>query len=914
MPAICDRAAEVRWSPTALPPPLPSCASQARSHVAARSRPGAQVQRWRRLSVVPRAGTRRPRSAATRPRPRPRSLGAPPPASFIGRSAPPPRGAQLSPRPLRVRLQFIAQLEGRCSCAVRPLRLWAGLLAAAGPARSRRVRRERSFTLDAVSATVPAVAVSPCNFELLKPLSMLYSALVARLRELVATLPEDAQPGPDFYGLPWEPVLLTACLGIVSFAIFFWRNVLAVKERIYQVTEQQIAEKVKTTTKDNAELAEKLSSYEQKIKESKRLIQEAKKQNMILSDEAIKYKDKIKVFEKSNELLDDKAKTLHVTLESERKRNMENQDLILENEKSMEKLKEVISMNASEFSEVQVALNEAKLREEKVKSECHQVQEENTRLKKKKMQLQQEVEDQKKLHAELSERIRTLEKSQRDLEATLADKDDNIGALANCIMQLNQLESGTESEGPGPGRCEPGELANGEVGGEESKLKTRMHQLMDVSRTRTAISVLQKDLKLLQVKLRASLSAKCDLEDQVKKLDEDCGTLQAAKAGLEEECRTLQQKVEILNELYQQKEMELQKKLSQEEFEQQQRDQRLSAADEKVVLATEEVKVYKRRIHEMEEELQKTERSFKNQLATHEKKAHENWLKAHHTERLIAEQKRQALSLWHRLVEMTQKLAMLQEEPVIIKPMPDRPGVQNAPRRDPLSQNSSFGPSPVSHNECSLPGCSRPPGAEPPGQPPSASLNFARGNIPRADFDPGPGPGPVANSSSRGSSPAKDMDDGKVSMAAKGPPAYPGPPFLGGPMPPLVGYGPSPPPPLCRPFRPRPMPPRPPPPFVPCMGPPLGLREYAPGILPRRRDLPLHPREFLPGPVPFRPPGPLGPREYFIPAPRMPPPPSGPQDYTPPPATEEPQLSGPREAPASSTSSQEPAQALRQSP
>nr|XP_013012950.1 transport and Golgi organization protein 1 homolog isoform X2 [Cavia porcellus] len=740
---------------------------------------------------------------------------------------------------------------------------------------------------------------------------MLHWFLPCVSKVLVATLPEDAQPGPDFYGLPWEPVLLTACLGIVSFAIFFWRNVLAVKERIYQVTEQQIAEKVKTTTKDNAELAEKLSSYEQKIKESKRLIQEAKKQNMILSDEAIKYKDKIKVFEKSNELLDDKAKTLHVTLESERKRNMENQDLILENQKSLEKLKEVISMNASEFSEVQVALNEAKLREEKVKSECHQVQ------KKKKMQLQQEVEDQKKLHAELSERIRTLEKSQMDLEATLTDKDDSIGALTNCIMQLNQLESGTESEGPGPGRCEPGELANGEVGGEESKLKTRMHQLMDVSRTRTAISVLQKDLKLLQVKLRASLSAKCDLEDQIKKLDEDCGTLQAAKAGLEEECRTLQQKVEILNELYQQKEMELQKKLSQEEFEQQQRDQRLSAADEKVVLATEEVKVYKQRIHEMEEELQKTERSFKNQLATHEKKAHENWLKARNAERLIAEEKRQAVNLRQRLVEMTQKLAMFQEEPVIIKPMPDWPGVQNAPHRGPLSQNGSFGQSPVSGGECSPP-----PGAEPPGRPPSASLNFARRDIPRADFDPGPGP--VANSSSRGSSPAKDMDDGKVSMAAKGPPAYPGPPFLGGPMPPLVGYGPPPPPPLCRPFGPRPMPPRPPPPFVPCMGPPLGLREYAPGILPGRRDLPLHPREFLPGPVPFRPPGPLGPREYFIPAPRMPPPPSGPQDYppppagpqdyTPPPATEEPQVSGPREAPASSTSSQEPAQALRQSP
>nr|XP_013007461.1 transport and Golgi organization protein 1 homolog [Cavia porcellus] len=123
----------------------------------------------------------------------------------------------------------------------------------------------------------------------------------------------------------------------------------------------------------------------------------------------------------------------------------------------------------------------------------------------------------------------------------------------------------------------------------------------------------------------------------------------------------------------------------------------------------------------------------------------------------------------------------------------------------------------------------------------------------------------------------------QVSMASKGPPAYPGLPFLGGPMLRPVDYGPPPTPTLCGPFRPRPMPLQPLLTFVPRMGPPLGLREHAPSILPGRCDLLLHPREFLPAPVPFRPPGPLGPREYFIPAPRMPPQPTGPQDYPPPP-------------------------------
>uniref|UniRef100_A0A8D1N9C7 Transport and Golgi organization protein 1 homolog n=1 Tax=Sus scrofa TaxID=9823 RepID=A0A8D1N9C7_PIG len=569
-----------------------------------------------------------------------------------------------------------------------------------------------------------AAGVTPLDNAILLICSMVFCLT----KMLVATLPDDVQPGPDFYGLPWKPVLITAFLGIVSFAIFFWRTILVVKNRVYQVTEQQISEKLKNIMKENAELVQKLSSYEQKIKESKKHVQETKKQNMILSDEAVKFKDKIKNLEETNETLGDTAKSLRALLESEREQNAKNQDLISENKKSIEKLKDVISVNASEFSEVQIALNEAKLSEEKVKSECHRVQEENARLKKKKEQLQEEIKDWSKAHAELSEQIRSFERAQQDLEVALIHKDDNVNALTNCITQLNCLDCESESEGQNQGGNESDELANGEAGGDRTeKMKSQIKQMMDVSRTQTAISVVEEDLKLLQCKLRASMSAKCTLEDQVKKLEEDCGSLQASKATLEEECKTLRQKVEILNELYQQKEMALQKKLSQEEFERQDREQRLSAADEKVLLAAEEVKTYKRRIEEMEDELQKTERSFKNQIATHEKKAHDNWLKARAAERAMAEERREAANLRHRLLELTQKMAMLQEEPVIVKPMPGRPNTQNPPRRGPLSQNGSFGPSPVSGGECSPPLT-----ADPPARPLSATLS--RREMPRSDF------------------------------------------------------------------------------------------------------------------------------------------------------------------------------------
>ncbi|VTJ55013.1 Hypothetical predicted protein [Marmota monax] len=448
-------------------------------------------------------------------------------------------------------------------------------------------------------------------------LFLLYSFLLYFSKTLFITLPDDTQPGPDFYGLPWKPVVFTVLFGFVSFVVFFWKTILVVKDRVYQVNEQQISQKVNNFTKENEELKQKLSNYEQKMKEQ---VKEIKKQNMILSDEATKYKDKMKLLEKVKELLDERAKSLHVMLESEREQKAKNQDLIMENKKLIEKLKEVISVNTSELSELQIVLNEAKLREEKVKLECCRLQKENTMLKKKKEQLQQEVKDWSTSHAELSEQIKSFEKSQKDLQVALSHKEDTINALTNCITQLNWLQCESESEDQNR-EDESDELTNGEVAGDRNKkIKDQIKQMMDVSRTQTTISVVEEDLKLLQLKLRASMSTNCNLEDQIKKLESNCSSLQSSKVGLEEECKTLRQKVEILNELYQQNEMALQKKLSQEEYERLEKEQRLSAAEEKVVSTVEEVKNYKRRIEEMEEELQKTERSFKNQIVCKRRK------------------------------------------------------------------------------------------------------------------------------------------------------------------------------------------------------------------------------------------------------------------------------------------------------
>ncbi|KAJ7341046.1 hypothetical protein JRQ81_004721 [Phrynocephalus forsythii] len=735
---------------------------------------------------------------------------------------------------------------------------------------------------------------------------------------LVSTLPEAMQPGPDFYGLPWEPIIITAFVGFATLAIFFWRTCLSVKSRMYQVTEKQLVEKIKALLKEKTEILEKMSEYDQKIKEAKESVKKAQKQNTNLSDETAELKDTVRGLKETNRLLDDRVKNLNTMLEIEREHNTKKKEQLTEAQKTLEKLQETITFHSVELSEVQIALNEAKLSEEKLKSELHRMQEENVRLKKSKEQLLQEAEGWSERHAELTEQIKLYQKSQKDIEEALAYKENEIEVLTNCIMQLKQLDADSESESK---RDEGSDLANGEITDTRNeKMKNQIKKMMDVSRVKTTLSIIEEERDSLRSKLNDEIASRHQLEEQIKKLEHDSSSLQSAKSQLESECRTLQQKVEILSELYQQKEMLLQKKLTQEEYDRQEKEQKLSAADEKAILAVEEVKVYKQRIQEIEEELQKTERSYKNQIAIHEKKAHDNWLIARSAERTLAEEKREAANLRQKLIEVNQKIAALQR-PIIVKPMAGRPEHQIPPRRGPLSRDGSFGPSPVSGGAPSPPLMMETPGRPLSANPRESSRSELSSTVidgppvPRrhpelsgrmSAPDLGPAVAALINSGPRTSSPSavdgmqtpprehdtlcvsttapsSSAETTAVPLGPRGPPSFPGHPMMTspgpGPLPLPVRFGPPP----RAPYGSRPLPlplvrgaPPPPLPRDYPPGPPFGVRDFPPGSLP-----PPDQRAYLRGPAPFRPP-----------PPRLPP--QGLRDYPPPPARDLPP-SGPSE-------------------
>lgn len=82
--------------------------------------------------------------------------------------------------------------------------------------------------------------------------------------------------------------------------------------------------------------------------------------------------------------------------------------------------------------------------------------------------MQQEIKDWSKSHAELSEQIRSFEKSQTDLEVALTHKDDHINALTNCITLVNRLDCESEPVDQSKRGNESDKSANEAVGGKIS--------------------------------------------------------------------------------------------------------------------------------------------------------------------------------------------------------------------------------------------------------------------------------------------------------------------------------------------------------------------------------------------------------------------------------------------------------------
>uniref|UniRef100_A0A674DJF3 Transport and Golgi organization protein 1 homolog n=1 Tax=Salmo trutta TaxID=8032 RepID=A0A674DJF3_SALTR len=761
-------------------------------------------------------------------------------------------------------------------------------------------------------------------------LSVFYALFLTELQYMVTCLPEEWKPGPDFYGVSWEPVLVTAGAGFIGFLFLFWRSVLSVKRKSYLTTEKEMADRMKTFEQEKEEILLKVAELQQQgeeLKEKKKLSEKSATSSL---EKILELKNLVQEMERQNECLDEEKNLLARSFDEERTKTAKHQDMMSEMDKTIEKLKRSRKKTQEALSKATILMEEAKLRED-ARNVQHQVLEKDiATLREENISLHHTANSWEEKHREMSEQIKVYQKSQKDLEDSLAQKDHNVEVLSDL---LGDLEACDDLKG--------GVVANGEAANDkQTVIRNRIKQMMDVTRVQTTLSVVEEERDRFMTKLLNEEKARKELEEQYQKLEHDILLVKSDKNHLENQYKTLQQKNEIITEMYQQKENALQQKLTKEEFERRNNEDRLTEVDGKALEAEEEVKVCRQRIKEIQDELKQTEKSYKAQIIEQEQKSHENWVIARAAERALLDEKKESTNLRIKLTEMSSKLNELRRP--LFKPTPGM-----APM--PLRRGDSYGPSPVSGGAPSPPLM-----MEGPGRPPSAPVG--RRNEPYGPRPPSDPHGryppdhkhPVAarpdaiaprtsSPSSLDSSTAPPQSQAEAQASTENPEANSGPrgpgsllvspissPPNSGPGPlshpsglcyrPPPGPGPHhiPPPPLFMPPMYRPangpnghpgmMPPGPPPPNGHPPGPmmPPGQRPPPPGAYgpPHHRGPP--PPHYGPVPPPFgvrggppmaRPMGPprpymhYGPRDHSIPPQHLPtgaapyPPHGGPRDF-----------------------------------
>ncbi|XP_057172108.1 transport and Golgi organization protein 1 homolog isoform X3 [Ursus arctos] len=242
--------------------------------------------------------------------------------------------------------------------------------------------------------------------------------MIAKGRKLVHVVPDRFILGLDGAGVLWNFAILTGYLGICAFLIYIWRTVLAIAPRQYEVTLQQIAEKIHRLKNENRELAKEISIWEEKIRERKKHRAEMKREHQFLSDKILKLKENIGKVERVNANLSVALHFKRTMLQAMREKNVKNEDMAqdaLEDEEQgdLESKKRVLKESKKVLEQKCNALSSLKAAKEV-----------ELKLLRKKLGIVVDFSERRKVAAE-----EKLEKTLYELEATknqLSDAEENL--------------------------------------------------------------------------------------------------------------------------------------------------------------------------------------------------------------------------------------------------------------------------------------------------------------------------------------------------------------------------------------------------------------------------------------------------------------------------------------------------------
>ncbi|KAL6477301.1 hypothetical protein MHYP_G00131360 [Metynnis hypsauchen] len=504
-----------------------------------------------------------------------------------------------------------------------------------------------------------------------------YSLALEKIRDVVSSLPDDIRPGPDLYGLPWEVVLFTASIGLFVVLLFSCRFIHSIKSRLYASKERRMGQKVAELLEEKCKVLETLSECKHKFEKLETALQnggvsaqEAERENLEVMSRTL---------EQSNAEMKSDIERLQEELESQSKLRKQQEEQLAELEETLKSLEEEAKEQKSQLEQDKTTLKIHEMNSERLQKKLQAAKEENTMLLESKAQLVQEAEGWGERLSELEEEMRMCERSHAGMVEDCTNKDDRIKSLTDCLLKMKDWDSEEEgsvdssSDTAGSEKGNPADL----------RQKQKVQKLIHAAKLSADLKAMEEDKDRVVAKLADEIKAKEDLQEGIEQMQLEKESLESESCMYSSEIQKLQQKLQIMTEMYQENELKLH---SGGAGNARRKRRRLTKAGKKISLAAEELNTYRQRAKELEEELERTNQAYKNQIASHEKKAHDNWLAARAADRDLADVKRENSLLRQRLTDYQFKLELMEKEPYA-RDAPVRPVFRG--------ERSPYGPSPL---------------------------------------------------------------------------------------------------------------------------------------------------------------------------------------------------------------------------
>ncbi|KAK1793112.1 hypothetical protein P4O66_011518, partial [Electrophorus voltai] len=406
-----------------------------------------------------------------------------------------------------------------------------------------------------------------------------------------------------------------------------------------------------------------------------------------------------KNLEQSNAEMKSEIERLQAELASQSKFRKQQEEQLEELEETLKSLEEESKERKSQLEQDKTTLKIYEINTERLQKKLQATKEENTMLLESKTQLVQEAEGWGERLGELEEEMRMCKSSHAGMLEDCSNKDERIKSLTECLLKMRDWDSDEENTVDASNGTAESQHSHSDI-----HQKQKVQQLIFAAKMSADLKAIEEDKNRVFAKLADEIKAKDDLQEGIEQLQREKESLESESSMYTSEIQKLQQKLQIMTEMYQENELKLHRMLTVEERERSQKEEKLSKAGKKISLAAEELNNYRQRAKDLEEELEKTNQAYKNQIAAHEKKAHDNWLAARAADRDLTDVKRENALLRQRLTDSLFKLELLEKDPYA-RDAPARPlfrasrgqleppgGGQECERSGPHSDSGSLSP------------------------------------------------------------------------------------------------------------------------------------------------------------------------------------------------------------------------------